>query len=134
MEAHGAVDCAPVDDDAAMLFEIDLAERSWDRQRLGPKLKGPLALSSDRGFAVFVSLVFFDSRTSLLFGADLRPRLPCPIKSAINSIAPGKSRPSISWMSVMMSPLPQVHIQRLFGSSQRQEGSSSLCPGIGQWI
>ena len=34
----------------------------------------------------------------------------------------------------MMSPPPQVQIQRVFDTSQRQDGSSSLCPGIGQWI
>ena len=40
-----------------------------------------MALSLDRGFVVFVGLVFFNSGTSLLFsGADLRPRLPAPEK------------------------------------------------------
>ncbi len=75
MEAHRAMDGGPVDNDAAMLFEIDLAERSWDRLRFGPELKSPLPLSLDRCFGVFLCLVFFGRKRAFRW-TGFRPSLP----------------------------------------------------------
>ena len=76
MEAHRVVDGGPVDGDAAMLFEIDLTQRSGDRLRLGPELKSPLTLSLKRRFGGFLCLLFFDGRKRPPRVADFRPRLP----------------------------------------------------------
>ena len=80
MEAHGVMDGRPVDNDAAMLFEIDLAECSRDRLGFRPQLKSPFLFSLQRCGLILVRVLFLGSRASAPRGANWRLRFLAPEK------------------------------------------------------
>src|SRR5271166_4563580 len=78
MEAHGVMDGRPVDNDAAMLFEIDLPERSGDRSGFRPQMKSPFPFSLQRRGLILVRVLFLGSRASAPRGVNWRLRFLAP--------------------------------------------------------